>query len=94
MAAVVINPIAWVADRIAAKITDYPRVTATRDCDGCGAKKGDQHRLAGCEGNERDVRRSYLIDYPGEELSDAEVDRRQAEALEQHRRNTRPEGNA
>ncbi|WP_433730843.1 hypothetical protein ACQP2Y_21155 [Actinoplanes sp. CA-051413] len=86
-----INPITWIADRLAAHITDYPRVTATRDCEGCGAQKGNQHRLAGCEGNERDVRRGYLVNYPGEKLSDAEVDRRQAEALEQHRRNMKGE---
>lgn len=89
-----INPVAWIADRIASRITDYPRVVATHDCKQCGVQQGSKHRLAGCEGNERDVRRGLLVDYPGEELSDAEVDRRYADALETHRRNSDAGGGA
>jgi hypothetical protein len=87
----VINPITWAADRIAARITDYPRVPASHDCSHCGVLTGQKHRLAGCEGNERDVYRRLVLS-PGQEMSDDEVDRDQSAALEQHRRNMREKG--
>jgi len=83
----VINPIVWIADRIASSVTEYPRVNASHDCAHCGARQGNRHRLSGCEGNERDVRRGIVVDYAGEVLTDDEVDRRFGEALEQHRQN-------
>ena len=82
-----LNPLEWVVDRIVTPISDYPRVRATHDCEGCGAKYGHKHRLSTCDGNSRDIQRRFLVDYPGEVLTDEEVDRRFAAALERHRKN-------